>query len=527
MAEYKTDILIVGGGTGGCAAALAASSFGLNVIMTEETDWIGGQLTSQAVPPDEHLSIETHGCTGRYREFRKRVRQYYKENYPLKPESKNNPFLNPGNGNVSRLCFEPRVGVDVLKEMMAFRVSANNLKIMLKRKPLSADFYGDIISSVTFLNLENGEKDHIKADYFLDATELGDLLPLSGTEYVSGAESASDTGEPHAVQGQPEPENVQSFTWCMAVGYDPNGSHVIDKPESYQFWRDFVPVMNPPWSGRLLDWTYSHPWTHKPQMGGIGLKTFPPLPSGACDLWTYRRLLSSEHYERPINEISLVNWPQNDYMNGNIIDKPEAEVRKHLKASKELSLSLLYWMQTEAPRPDGGTGYPGLYPRPDVTGNEMGLAKYPYIRESRRIKAMFTITELHVGKEALGDKVLPRFEDSVGVGAYNLDLHPSSSGCNYIHLEAVPFQIPLRSMLPIRMRNLIPACKNIGTTHITNGCYRLHPVEWNIGESAGLIAAFCLKRGTCPHQLSEKAELLEDFQKLLSVQKIEFMWPQS
>jgi len=94
MKEYVTDILVAGGGTGGCAAALSASSLGFNVIMTEETDWIGGQLTSQAVPPDEHGAIETHGCTGRYREFRNRVRQYYKENYSLKEEAKNNPFLN-------------------------------------------------------------------------------------------------------------------------------------------------------------------------------------------------------------------------------------------------------------------------------------------------------------------------------------------------------------------------------------------------------------------------------------------------
>ena len=53
--EFKTDMLIIGGGTGGVAAALAAASLGKNVILTEETDWIGGQLTSQAVPPDENV----------------------------------------------------------------------------------------------------------------------------------------------------------------------------------------------------------------------------------------------------------------------------------------------------------------------------------------------------------------------------------------------------------------------------------------------------------------------------------------
>src|SRR3712207_8348422 len=49
--------------SGGCAAALAACRAGLRVVLSEETDWIGGQLTSQAVPPDEHPWIESFGCT--------------------------------------------------------------------------------------------------------------------------------------------------------------------------------------------------------------------------------------------------------------------------------------------------------------------------------------------------------------------------------------------------------------------------------------------------------------------------------
>lgn len=525
MSEYKVDLLIVGGGTGGCAAALSACSLGLSVIMTEETDWIGGQLTSQAVPPDEHSAIETHGCTGRYREFRNRVRQYYRDNYPLKTESKNDPFLNPGKGSVSRLCFEPRVGVNVLEQMMSYSISSNKLKILLNSKPVSVETKFDKIVSVTINNTQTGEKDFIEADYVLDATELGDLLPLSGTEYVSGAESVDDTGEPHAVSGPAQPDNVQSFTWCIAVGYDPKGRHIIDKPDTYQFWREFVPSMNPSWSGRLLDWNYSQPWTLKPNMSGLGLKEFPPLQSGA-DFWCYRRLLSADHYEIPVNEITLINWPQNDYVNGNIIDKSDIEVQKHLKASRELSLSLLYWMQTEAPRPDGGTGYPGLYPRPDVTGNKLGLAKYPYFRESRRIKAMFTITELHLIRNSEGNLKTAPFEDSVGIGNYHIDLHPSASGCNYIHLDAMPFQIPLRSMIPVRMRNLIPACKNIGTTHITNGCYRLHPVEWNIGETAGLLAAFCIQKKNHPQEVAEHNKILKEFQQLLLNQKFELEWPQ-
>ncbi|MDP6126191.1 MAG: FAD-dependent oxidoreductase, partial [Candidatus Latescibacteria bacterium] len=70
MADRQVDILIVGGGTGGCAAAMGAASMGCRVVMTDETDWVGGQLTSQAVPSDEHRWIESHGCTGRYRRYR-------------------------------------------------------------------------------------------------------------------------------------------------------------------------------------------------------------------------------------------------------------------------------------------------------------------------------------------------------------------------------------------------------------------------------------------------------------------------
>ena len=77
--------------------------------------------------------------------------------------------------------------------------------------------------------------------------------------------------------------------------------------------------------------------------------------------------------------------------------------RKHLERAKQLSLSLLYWLQTEAPRPDGGAGWKGLRLRPDIVGTEDGLAKYPYIRESRRIRAEFTVLEQHVGTDARSD----------------------------------------------------------------------------------------------------------------------------
>ena len=83
---------------------------------------------------------------------------------------------------------------------------------------------------------------------------------------------------------------------------------------------------------------------------------------------------------------------------------------------------------------------------------------------------------------------------------YRIDLHPSTGGDNYIDVGQLPVRDPARRAASrSAMENLLPAGKNIGTTHITNGCYRLHPVEWNIGEAAGALAAFCLDtRRTTP-----------------------------
>ena len=232
-------------------------------------------------------------------------------------------------------------------------------------------------------------------------------------------------------------------------------------------------------------------------------------------------------------DVTLVNWPQNDYLLGNVYEVSVKEATKHLARAKQLSLSLLYWLQTEAPRPDGGAGWKGLQLRPDLVGTEDALAKSPYIRESRRIRAEFTVLEQHVGADArlaaTGMKskevAAENYKDSVGIGSYRIDLHPSTGGDNYIDVDSLPFQIPLGALIPRRVENLLPACKNLGTTHITNGCYRLHPVEWNIGEAAGALAAYCLAKKRQPREVRNQGELLRSFQNLLADQGVPLAWP--
>jgi hypothetical protein len=152
----------------------------------------------------------------------------------------------------------------------------------------------------------------------------------------------------------------------------------------------------------------------------------------------------------------------------------------------------------------------------------------PYVRESRRIKAEFTVCEQHVSAACRPNQIYAeRFEDTVGIGFYRIDLHPTVGGDNYVDVEALPFQIPLGALIPQRVENLLATCKNIGTTHITNGCYRLHPVEWNIGEAAGALAAFCLQNNLTPRAVRNDRKHLKDFQNSLESRGIELEWQEN
>jgi hypothetical protein len=524
----QADVLVVGGGLGGVAAALGALRAGRSVLLTEEYDWLGGQLTSQAVPPDEHSWVERFGITESYRELRTGIRDYYRRHYPLTERARRWRQLNPGAGHVSRLCHEPRVAVAVIESMLAPYRGSGRLRVMQPYRPVAAEVDGDRVGSVTVEN-RAGDRHALTAPYIVDATETGELLPLTGTEYVTGFESQYDTGEPSAPD-RAEPMTMQAISVCFAVDHV-DGDHTIDRPQRYGFWRDYRP---PFWGDRLLSFhspdprtrdTVERDFTPNPDDDPLAVIADQRLSGGDRNLWTFRRIAARRNFTDGAYEsdICLVNWPMIDYFEAPVIDVPDAAAQH--AAARELSRSALYWLQTEAPRPDGGTGFPGLRLRGDVTGGADGLAQAPYIRESRRILAEYTVVEQDLALDVRGDKGAVRYPDSVGVGMYRIDLHPSTGGHNYLDVASCPFEIPLGALIPRRMENLLPAGKNIGTTHITNGCYRLHPVEWNIGEVAGLLAGFCLARGVPPRAVRDNTALLSDFQDRLAGDGVELHWP--
>lgn len=469
--EISVDVAIIGGGMGACAAERALSEAGLTVIMTETSDWIGGQMTSQGVAAlDEHAHIETFGCTLSFAQLRAAIRQSYqqREGAPaIMRQSVLGPDkpLNPGNGWVSRLCFLPERGHEILS-------AACRAPRLLETVPIQAERAADTLTAVT-VRAADGTETRLRAPYFLDATELGDVLPLSGTAYSTGSAE--------------NPNETQAITWCLAVAYRPGEDHTIAPPEGYEAFRAGQPYTLAP-KGRD-----GQPVIYR--MFGESEQGNPPF-------WTYRRLHDGALLGG--DDVALINWVSNDYYGGNLIDAPPAERARYLDEARRLSLGFLYWLQTECPRDDDPTrrGYPELQLRPDVMGTPDGLAKAPYIREARRIDALTHITPEAISAEHNPGARARHQWDSVGIGWYSMDLHPCvDNPTASLYAPTRPFQIPLGALIPRDAANLLAAGKNIGTDHLSNGAYRVHPVEWAIGEAAGTLAAFCLLENMTPHAL--------------------------
>jgi hypothetical protein len=478
-------VLVAGGGLGAVAAAIAAADRGARVLLTEETDWLGGQLTAQAVPFDEHPWIERFGCTARYRALRDEIRAHYRERYPLTPAARARVDLNPGSATVSRLACEPGAAVAVIEAMVA----RAGVEVLLERAPVAAEVDRDRVVAVTF---SDGRV--VEAPWVIDATETGELLPLCAAEHVTGAESREQTGEPHAA-AVADPLNMQPVTACFAVDHLEGEDHTIARPPGYRPGMFSLVAPDPRTNEPVAR-------TLRPNPPGDPGLIGPDLldPTLDRDLWVFRRIAARGNFEPGFlrSDITLVNWPQVDYTGGPVFGVPDAE--RHAAAARELSLKFLYWLQSEA-------GFPGLRLR--------WLAKAPYIRESRRI-----VGERRVVEQELG---VP-YPDTVGIGQYRIDLHPSTGGDPYIDVACPPFHIPLGALIPVRLDNLLAGAKNIATTHVTNGAYRLHPVEWGIGEAAGHLAAFCAAHGTIPRAV-RAGPLLSEYQRELAAAGVELAWP--
>src|SRR3954467_10580289 len=182
MHEERTTVLVVGGGLGGGAAApgaagggpaaaLAPAERGAGVGLGEETAWLGGQLTSQAVPLDEHPWIERFGCTARYRRLRDGIRAHYRAHSPLTEAARARRFLSPGSSRVSGLSHEPRAALAGIEALLAPYPSSRRARGRLGPRASSALVDGHHVRAVTVRHHATGRERVVWADWVLDATE--------------------------------------------------------------------------------------------------------------------------------------------------------------------------------------------------------------------------------------------------------------------------------------------------------------------------------------------------------------------
>ncbi len=473
-------ILVVGGGTGGMAAAIASARVGIKTCVTEETDWAGGQLTSQGLnASDDSRYTDTIGSTRTYRRLRTLMRAAYGN------------AANPGNCWVSHLCAEPKIALDALDALTKAAIASGKLSVFYNLKPASVDASGSRVRSVTLARSDGG-KVTIRAQQTIDATELGDVIKLSGTAYRLGQEAKSDTGEPEA------PEHacaacVQSLTYDVVLERRPAGeSHVIPKPAGYG---------------------------EKPWMKGFSHQTFKMFGEGG--VWQYRRIVDGAATGR--TDLSIMNWGTggNDYPFGGIIDVPEAEAQTQLTRARERALAYVYWLQTEV----DGHGYPFLQLRSDVLGTTTGVAKYPYIREARRLRALETVKTTDVSDAYVEGARARSFASSVGIGLYPLDMHQNvAEGTAFARGHSLPYQVPMGALIPETTNGLLAGAKNIGTTHMVSSAYRLHPIEWAIGEAAGTLAAYSVSWGNDPRDVLANEAHVRELQARLIADGAPLYW---
>jgi len=439
--EY--DVIVVGGGAGGTSAAIQSARNGAKTLLIEETDWLGGMLTSAGVSAvDGNYKLPS----GFWGEFKDSLVSHYGSLEALKT------------GWVSNTLFEPRVGNQILKSIAK---NENNLKILFSTE----------VNSVTKLDFHKTEhynfnvkssKGNFSSKVLIDATELGDVLPMIDEDYDLGMDSREMYGEDIA----PEKNNdiIQDLTFVMILK-NYNKSVKIEKPKNYdpsEFYCSTASI-NCPESDKAL-------WTPKQMMN------YGELPNGKI----------------------MINWPiyGNDYYS-NLIEMNYDERNEVFKNAKEKSLRYLYYIQDEL-------GYDNYSLSDEEFDTDDNFPLIPYYREARRIKGKVTFSLDYIKKPF--DQIHPLYRTGILVGDYPVDhhhdAHPDKYNLPQLAFYPIPsYSLPVGSIISKKNPNFLVAEKSISVSNLVNGTTRLQPVVLQIGQIAGLIASESVKNNINTHQI--------------------------
>ena len=464
MEELKTDVLIVGGGAGGTAAALQAARRGAQTILVSEFSWLGGILTSAGVaaPDGNELMAFQTGIWG----------AFIKELQRRQPQGLDH-------GWVSFFTYDPGIGAKIFADWVK---ALPNLRWISSQTPLEVEKQGERVTGVRFADFL------IRAEITLDGTELGDVLALAEVPYRWGWEWRSQWGEPSAP-------------------IQPN-----EMTEKY-------PVQAPTWVVVLQDFGLGGVSS---QIPALGVDT-PEAFVGAWDGYGLEQFLN---YGRLPENRFMMNWPQqgNDYgVNlGRLIHSDETR-KEFLQEAYWHSHSFARFLQTWLGQRYGLAH--DVFPVNEGLGGG-AFALQPYYRESRRVQGLTIAREQDILPIAGGTvAALPIDQhqrcEAIAIGNYANDHHYPGYDFSLApksirwggRWTGTPFTLPYRCLIPAETDGLLVCEKNISVSHIANGATRLQPIVLGIGQAAGMAAALCVEKGCQPRDLPVgllQAALLED-----------------
>ena len=444
--SIDTDVLIIGGGASGTAAGVQAARMGAQTIIIEESPWVGGMLTAAGVSAIDGNHKLPAGMWG---EFRDALIKHYGSAEALQT------------GWVSNVQFEPSVGNKIFQELIS---AEKNLRLFTQTK-LSSLRYNKGKWNANVANNNTGEFFSINASIVIDATELGDIAKMTGVKYDIGMESRHDTREDIA----PENSNgiIQDLTY-VAVLKDYGKDVTINRPDGYD----------------------------ASNYACCSINELCTSPSEPDRMWSPEMMIT--YGKLPGNKY-MINWPieGNDFYL-NIIEASPQEREKALTEAKNFTLGFIYFMQTEL-------GFNTLGLADDEFPTDDLLPFMPYHRESRRIHGLTRFTLNHI--VAPYDQAEALYRTSIAVGDYPVDHHHArytgQEELPRLYFHPVPsFGLPLGTLIPQNVDNLIVAEKSISVSNIVNGTTRLQPVVLQIGTAAGTLAALAASQGKSPADVS-------------------------
>ncbi len=429
--EVKTDVLVIGGGTGGVAAAIQSARVGANTILVVDGPWLGGMLSAAGVSATDG-NHELH--SGIWQEFVQALIKHYGGAGKL------------ATGWVSNTQFEPHVADSIFKRMV---VAEKKLKIIYNTKFITVIRQENKVLGARFNNGLSNALMEIHASQTIDATELGDVLADAVAGFDLGMEAGSLTGEKVGVSATNN--IVQDLTYVAILkDYGRGQDCTIAKPAGYD------PIE---FDGACSNY-YHDSLRRKPTVDAQKMLNYGKLPGRKY----------------------LINWPI--YGNDTYLNVVNMSLRGRdsaLVAAKQTTLRFIYFIQSQL-----GFAHLGLADDEFPTADRLALI--PYHREGRRVKGLvrFDMNQLASPFQ------YSVYRTGISVGDYPIDHHHKKNPAAPQHLEFYPvpsYNIPLGCLIPEQVDGLIIAEKGISVTNVVNGTTRLQPVVMLTGQAAGSLAA--------------------------------------